>query len=65
MAGLAADMRAGEAELLAQEMDEQGARLDQRFDGLAVHLHCDLGFGHGVSSSLSRGRAIWRGRARA
>ena len=32
MAGLAADMRAGEVELLAQEMDQQGARLDQRFD---------------------------------
>src|SRR5580692_411523 len=46
MAGLAADMRAGETELLAQEMNEQGARLDQLFDGLAVHRHLDVGFGH-------------------
>src|SRR5208283_1408763 len=32
--------------LIAQEVDEQGSRLDQRFDGLAVHRHRDLGFGH-------------------
>ena len=33
MAGLAADMRAGKAEVVAQEMDQQGAWLDQRSTG--------------------------------
>ena len=65
MAGFAADMRPGEVQLLAQEVDEQGARLDQRFDELAVDLHGDLGFGHVFISFGQRARAIWRGRARA
>ena len=66
MAGLAADMRAGDVLLIAQEVDKQGSRLDQSFDGLAVHLHRDLGFGHGfVSSAVSRGRVLWRERVRA
>src|SRR5262249_9835811 len=47
VAGLAADMRTGEVELLAQEVDQQGARLDQRLDALAVHGERDVGFGHG------------------
>ena len=34
MAGLAADMRAGEGGGVAQEMHQQGARLDQAFHGL-------------------------------
>src|SRR5689334_11570913 len=46
MAGLATNMRAGEIELIAQEVDQQGARLDQSFDVLAVHFQFDLGFGH-------------------
>jgi NO-binding membrane sensor protein with MHYT domain len=36
-----------------------------RFDELAVDLHGDLGFGHVFAPSVSRGRAIWRVRARA
>ena len=66
MAGLAADMRAGEVQLLAQEVDEQRARLDQRLDRLAVHRHGDLGSWPCVVSSVSRGaRALARASARA
>ena len=66
MAGVAADMRAGDVELVAQEVDEQGSRLDQRFDGLAVDLHGDLGFSHGVASpGQPRARALARASARA
>src|SRR5690349_15832815 len=46
MAGLATNMRAGKIELIAQEMDQQRARLDQSFDAVAVHFQFDLGFGH-------------------
>ncbi len=49
MAGVAADMRAGDIELIAQEMDQQGARLDQSLHGLAIDLHRDLRFGHRFS----------------
>jgi hypothetical protein len=31
-------------------VDEQRARLDQGFDGLAVHRQRDVGFGHRVIS---------------
>src|SRR5271166_5393601 len=65
MAGLAADMRAGDVLLIAQEVDEQGSRLDQRFDGLAVHRHRDLGFGHCSNScGQPRARALARTSAR-
>jgi hypothetical protein len=40
--GVAADMRAGQIQLLAQEVDKQRARLDKRLDRLAVHLHGNL-----------------------
>jgi hypothetical protein len=46
VAGLAADMRAGETDLLAQEMDQQGARLHQSFDLAAVEGDGDLGLRH-------------------
>ena len=58
MAGLAADMRPGEVQLLAQEVDQQRARLDQRLDRLAVHRQGDVGFGHALLSSVSAARAI-------
>ena len=38
MGRLAADVRAGQLELFAQEMDQKRARLDQRLDRLAVHF---------------------------
>jgi hypothetical protein len=31
-------------------VDEKRARLDQGFDGLAVHCHGDVRFGHGLIS---------------
>ena len=48
MAGLAADMQAGQPELLAQEMNEQGARLDRGLDRAAVDLHGDALFCNGL-----------------
>ena len=58
MAGVAADVRPREIQLLAQEMDEQGARLDQCLDGLAVDRERDLDLGHGTSPvQLARARA--------
>ena len=41
--GVAADMRAGEAQCFAQEMNEQGTPLDLGRDGLAVHRHLNGG----------------------
>ena len=41
LAGVAADMRAGEAEIGAQEIDQQGARLDLAAHLLAVDRHAD------------------------
>ena len=40
--GVAADMRAGQPQILAQELHQQGARFDVAGDGFAVHRH-----GHG------------------
>ena len=41
---------AGEAQLLAQEMDQQGARLDQRLDRAAVDGQlAHLGLGHVIA----------------
>jgi hypothetical protein len=36
-------MRAGEAQVLAQELDQQGARIDVGLGVLAVHLHGNCG----------------------
>ena len=41
LAGVAADMGAGQAQVLAQELDEEGAVLDIGRDGLAVHRQFD------------------------
>ena len=46
MRGLAADMGAGQLQVLADEMHQQRARLDEAFDLGAVHLHGDVGFCH-------------------
>src|ERR1700761_8231504 len=46
MGGLAADMGAGQLQVLADEMHQQCARLDQAFDLRAIHLHGDVGFRH-------------------
>src|SRR5580704_5870283 len=43
MGRLAADMRPGKAEMLAQEVDQKGSRLDQAFDRLAVDRHRNVG----------------------
>jgi hypothetical protein len=37
LAGVAADMRAGQPQILAQQFHQQGAVLDLRAGGLAVH----------------------------
>src|SRR5258707_1392236 len=44
--GIAADMGAGQAQVLAQELHQKGARVEVAGDGLAVHRHRDGG--HGV-----------------
>src|ERR1043166_4691193 len=54
MGGLAADMRAGEVGLLAQEVDQQGARLDQGLDLVAVELELDRRLRHGRHPCLAR-----------
>jgi hypothetical protein len=39
LAGIAADMGASQAELVAQELDEQRAAFDLAAHGLSVHFH--------------------------
>src|SRR5262249_49152690 len=63
MAGLAADMRAGQVELLAQEMDQQRARFDEGLDRLAVDLERDLRLRH--DRLPQRARDLARASARA
>src|SRR5215469_7629409 len=46
MGGLAADMGAGHLQILADEMHEQRARLDEAFDLGAVDLHGHMRFCH-------------------
>ena len=46
MGGLAADMGAGELQVLADEMHQQRARLDEAFDLGAVDFHGHMGFCH-------------------
>ena len=41
LAGVAADMGAGQVQIFAQEMDEEGPVLDLGRDGLAVHRQFD------------------------
>src|SRR5204863_5653185 len=63
MAGVAANMRAGEVELLAQEMDQQRARLGKALDlapidpELYVHLRHDDSLPRPVQ--LARSLARW------
>src|ERR1700692_791 len=46
MGGLAADMGAGEQQILADEMHQQRAGFDEAFDLGAVHFHGHMGFCH-------------------
>src|SRR5215469_13702758 len=64
MAGLAANMRASEIELFAQEVNQERARLDQSFDTLAVHFQFDLRLSH-HSLPQPRARDLARSSARA
>ena len=58
MGGVAADMRAGEAEVLAQVVDEQRPRLDGGRHRLAVDRHADIGEGHvGPFQDVARAKA--------
>ena len=51
LAGVAADVRAGEAQVLAQELHQQRARIDLGADALAVHGHRHV---HGAGAALAR-----------
>src|SRR2546426_6117760 len=57
VAGVAADVGPGQAERVAQEMDEQKAGLDLCLAGLAVHGESDVLSAHGLRSSSSACRA--------
>src|SRR6516165_12770696 len=46
MAGVAADMRTGDPELLAQQVDQQQAWLSEEFDIAVVDRKFDVRFGH-------------------
>src|SRR5215469_4059433 len=63
MTGVAADMRAGDAELFAQQMDQQHSRLGQGLDLAAVDLESDLHLGHRLLLA-HRARSLARVRAR-
>src|SRR3954447_25661795 len=68
LAGLAADVRAGQAQVVPDHLDEEPAWLDVPLPRLAVHLERDVHLGHrydlppGVPATV-RGRspAVWRG----
>jgi hypothetical protein len=49
LARVAADMGAGEAQGLAQELHQEGARFDVAADGFSVHRHAHQG--HSLSFS--------------
>src|SRR5262245_24509720 len=51
--GVAAHMRAGQPQVLAQELHQQGARVDVTGDGFAVHRHSDGGH-RGTSKNPGR-----------
>src|SRR5665213_94669 len=59
LAGVAADMRAGEGEIFPQELDEQGARLDVAGRLLAVHRHGDAGHLDPPSRAAPIGGFFW------
>ena len=48
--GVAADMRAGEPQVLAQELDQERAGIDIGGDGFAVHRHRDGRHRHSSST---------------
>ena len=67
MPGVAADMGAGQQQLLADEMDQQGAGFDKSLDRFAIDRHLDknlLNFRHFALSSECREPAQARSYAR-
>src|SRR5262249_48190942 len=64
MRRIAADVRPGEIELLAEDVDAPHTGLDQSFARLAVPLHRTLKLGHErLPVRLRAPRVPWRGRA--
>jgi hypothetical protein len=57
LAGVAADMRAGQAQLLAQYFDQQALRLDLQLHGPAVDFEVQVAHGCGVLSSAKGDRS--------
>src|ERR1700730_14137131 len=64
MGGLAADMGAGQQQVLADEMHRQRARFDEAFDLGAVHFHRHMGLCHFVPSPSQLAREAARVSAR-
>ncbi len=64
VAGVAADMRAGQRKLLAQQMDEQHAWLGERLDRAPIDRQFDMHLGHQWSlPQAARSRALANARA--
>src|SRR5262249_38698645 len=63
MAGVATDMRTGDSELLAQQVDQQQARLGEDFDRAVVDSQFDVHFGH-RSPPAQPARSLARAMAR-
>ena len=57
LGGIAPNVGSREPEVFAQELHQQGARIDIGFDVLAVHLHGNTG--HNVSPLLARQMAAF------
>ena len=53
LARVAADMGPGEAEIVAQELDQQGAGRYRARDRLAVDRHRNLRLGHAASTDCT------------
>ena len=60
LAGVAADMGAGQAELLAQHFDQQALGVDLQLHGLAVDFEVQVAHGWGVLSSARGDRSARR-----
>jgi hypothetical protein len=56
MAGVTADVRAGDPEFLAQQVDQQQARLSKGFDIAVVDRQFDMHFGHCSPPCLASAR---------
>src|SRR4029077_4680112 len=58
MGGVAADVRAGQAKDLADQVHQQQPRFDLRFEARAVHGHADLVGRHGYCPPAARCAAL-------